>query len=133
MLRRRGFRLWSSWIAMLAILMTALAPTVSHALARSDHADAGWVEICRGAGSTWIYIGSADVTQAGHPPSDTYGHALDHCPYCTLHAAHPGSPPAPMAIDLLVLGHATPQLPASVLQARLAWYRALSRGPPVSI
>jgi hypothetical protein len=116
----------AAWIAILAVLLAALAPTLSAAW-RSQRSG-GWVEICRALGSSWVYVGD-DAAQAPDGPAPGVG--LEHCPYCTLQAAGAvGMPPVPLVLGLLALRFAAP-LPALWPPAlQQAWYRALSRGPP---
>jgi len=54
-------RLVSTWIAIAAILLNALMPTLSLAVEPSRHpgqqGGAQWVEICTTQGSSWVQLG----------------------------------------------------------------------------
>jgi hypothetical protein len=88
MLRSRLFHRLATWAAFVAVLMAALAPALSHALA--SRGDAGWVEVCTAEGSRWVQ-GSGGP---GEPAAPAGAHALDHCGYCTLHTDDPALPGA---------------------------------------
>lgn len=89
MLSRSTHRL-AAWIACIAMAMSALAPTVSHALPSITGAGAGapgWVEVCTLAGSKWVKLdAAADPVQPSAPQAS---HTIEHCPYCALHAGLP--------------------------------------------
>jgi hypothetical protein len=123
----RTVRVLTSWLAVLAILMAGLAPSILHAL--GSRIGSSEVEICTSVGAKWVYVGgnASDETPA---PSGT--HSFDHCPYCSLHAnaiAIPASPAAtlpapPLAHDLPIAFLAAPRTLA-------AWVSAQPRAPPL--
>lgn len=129
-----------AWIAFLAILLAACAPTLSQ-LSRSQHAVA-WVQVCRAqGGTTWVALDAGGASQAGAPSGDpTPGaptplrgqpHLLDHCPYCSLHTD--ALPPMPAMPRIAQAGVATPQVPRAFLHAPHTahpWRPAQSRAPP---
>jgi hypothetical protein len=121
----RTHRRLTSWIAALAILLASLAPALSHALAPAMGSN--WVEICTTQGSKWIQAGEDGLE---HAPAS--GHALEHCPYCSLHVPALGLPPATdLAQPPLGLCH---EVPLAFLSAPLtlhAWVSALPRAPPL--
>ena len=121
----RTHRRLTSWIAALAILLASLAPALSHALASATGSN--WVEICTTQGSKWIQAGEDGSEQA--PAS---GHALEHCPYCSLHAPALGLPPATDLAQLpLGLCHEVPLAFLSAPRTLHAWVSALPRAPPL--
>ena len=92
------------WIACFAILLNALAPSVSHAIAFSRGVPATW-EICR----------------------------ADGCAYCQTHAGSFGLPPATLA-SLPVTGmRLTPFLFYRAPLPLAVWATAQPRGPPAPI
>lgn len=115
----------STWIAVLAVLMAALAPAISDAL--GDPNKAPWVEVCTTQGSKWF---NAQIESTGDSTPEL-GHTLDHCPYCPVHANAVGIWCAPLqAVP-------APALAPSVLHAFLAaprtvhaWLSAPPRAPP---
>lgn len=68
------------WIAIFAILMNALAPSISHALAFASDDPSSW-EICRSDRSQSLVSDQGLVKQT----SDSVG-SMDHCGYCLPHA-----------------------------------------------
>lgn len=78
---RRSRRL-GSWIATFAILVAALAPMLSQALA-DQTSPASWSAICTAQGEQWV---RTDVGVPGDPAQGPASPAdlLDHCPYCPL-------------------------------------------------
>ena len=96
-LRRRPL---FAWIALLAITLATLMPTVSRALARGAASRVSWTEICTASGAQWVNLDSATIVEGaqsavpgepgGNPPAHN---PLDHCPFCLLAADRLG--PAP--------------------------------------
>lgn len=86
--RRRMASRLAAWFAILAMLMSALAPTVSRVVAAERSTQ--WVEICTAMGMTRM-LTDAD----GEPvpnPAQTVVRA--DCPYCALSVVAPPPPPA---------------------------------------
>lgn len=106
---------WWARCLLVLMLLVALAPTVSRAMAAQQGA-AGWVELCTSAGTRWVQVN--DDTGAADAATDTAGahdahHALDACGYCVLASERF----APMLPTLpAVLAHA----PAWVVPAYVA-------------
>lgn len=116
-----------SWTACFAILLMALAPTISHAV-RGD-APTGWAEICSVTGAKLI---SLDDTASSQPDSGE-AQALAHCPYCSLHSSTPGMPPAPPAgLAPMPLGFELPELFLLAPRTLFAWASAQPRAPPLN-
>jgi hypothetical protein len=114
-----------SWIAALAVLLAAVAPAASHALASATGTP--WVQVCTAQGSKWIPFAEDPTEQA--PAS---AHVLDHCPYCSLQTPALGLPPAPP--QLLPLDRRGLELPLAFLSAPRtlhAWVSAQPRAPPL--
>lgn len=127
MFERKTFRL-TAWLACLAMLMAAFAPTMSRALAAQGGADSQ-IMICTAAGMRFV-----DARQDGldEPASPTQKAAAQgDCPYCSS----AGHAPALPVEDLTRLGRvdrtlvrarepARPTLPSNPITAPFA------RGPP---
>lgn len=73
---RRGRRIVLSWIAFVAILLASFAPSVTKALSASTGLP--WETICSAA--------NVGTDRHGTPAAPALPHALEHCPYCALHA-----------------------------------------------
>jgi hypothetical protein len=122
---RRLTRRFASWIAVLAILMAALAPAVSPALGTTGAAS--WVEVCTAQGSKWV---QADAGTGGDSAPGAE-HALEHCPYCSIHPNAVGIPPAPLqALPAAELAHAVPLAFLAAPRTLHAWVSAQPRAPP---
>ena len=120
-------------LALLAVLLLALAPSVSRALsAGSTQVLAGWSELCTTMGLQ--LLPSENRTLSGTPaPAPTPGNG-DYCDYCPLAASLP--------LLLLALGLLLPSrredarllLPAAPRLRLAANLRGLgSRGPPLPL
>ena len=130
----------SSWIAILAILLNALMPTVSMALENSrgnpGASSSDWVEVCSSQGTTWVRMGKDGslLEQTSRKPVDAPASAHEgHCLYCLTHAASFGLPPLPVWV-LPVWPSTTDLLPqrAALAQTPVAWLAPAARAPPAS-
>lgn len=119
-------RRFTTWLAMLALVMSALAPTVSQAVAMSsDRAD--WLEVCTTTGVMWVKADSA-ATDDGTLPM--VGHEQG-CNICTHTVA--SAPPVLLGITTPVTGQpsAQPQALVSSAHPAVLWAPAQSRAPPL--
>jgi len=115
-LRRHAARL-----ALAAMLLGALAPAVSHALAwsRAGAAAPSLLDICMGGKPRAAALGLASMaspleSSLAQPVSGQEPAAFpDHCPFCLLVAERLGPPPA----ALVHFFHADPALPRPDTQA----------------
>ena len=87
----RLHRRFTAWLAALALVMGALAPTVAQAMvAGGDRAD--WLEVCSVSGMVWV---NADTGESGDRQPDggaPMGGGSQHCAWCTLHGGATGLP-----------------------------------------
>lgn len=125
-LTRRALTLW---IAMLAVLFSALAPAVSHALAAGD-STSSWGEICsvNGARPTSLSAGTPQK-----PVKDALQHHIEHCPFCATHGASFALLP-PVALPFAVIGghDLFPSLYYHAPAPLFSWAAAQPRGPPAA-
>ena len=127
--RRNARQRLTAWIATFAILIGALAPTVSQAMSAFGDGGTRWLEVCTSAGMLWV-AAKADG-EAQDEDGGGSGVMAGHCPYCCTHAgsfALPPSEPAVFAVEgpqqlLPVLYHAAPR-------PLFAWAAAQPRAPP---
>jgi hypothetical protein len=116
----------AAWIACLAILFAALAPSVSHALgaARGDV----WTEICSPGGARMVKVG---LDQADGGPAAGAATAFEHCSFCAVHG---GASPLPAGqaglAQLLTAGTLRPLLFFQAPHPLPVWNAAQSRAPP---
>ncbi len=112
-------------IALFAMLMAALMPTLSHALQAGG--SKAWIEVCTVVGAKWVTPENSNPDEQA-PASMA---SMDHCPYCSTQGQL-------RALTLsLTLASASSALqfdvPRLFLLAPLthhAWARALPRAPP---
>lgn len=116
------------WLAWVAMLFGASAPTVSRALAAAN-GPTGWIEVCTSTGARWVPLSGVDAP-AEAPPNPPDSLSLNHCPFCLLGADRLGLPPAPTTLPW-VLG-ALPAPDQVVTGPGCGVFRphAWSRGPP---
>lgn len=143
MVLSRVHRRCFAWVAFLAILLAACAPTLSQ-LSQSQHA-ATWVQVCRAqGGTTWVALDALGASQAIDPSADPSAdpsrhptplrgqpHLLDHCPYCSVHTD--ALPPTPSLPRIAQVGVAAMQVPRAFLHAPHTahpWRPEQSRAPP---
>ena len=113
------------WIAMLAVLFSALAPAISHALAAA--APERLVEICTVDGVKTLSLAAADISKA---PAKSM-HGMEHCPYCVTHGGSTGLPPAPAMTLAVIGGHDLyPSLFYSAPRPLYQWSAGQPRAPP---
>lgn len=141
-MKSRARRLLHVWIACCAILLNALAPAVSHALALADgrHAGPAW-EICRNDGTRLTGHGVLDeatflaLTDRGRPappPGDDAAAPMADCGYCLAHAGALGLPPAAaLPLPFAAMPAARPFLFYHAPRPLETWVAAHPRGPPV--
>jgi hypothetical protein len=116
-------RPWAVWLAVLIAVFSALAPTVSHALALTYRVAPMEASYCSS-------MGMVDAV-----PDSTGGQgsaaALVHCPFCLHVTDRLAPPPQPVVCPLRVVGrHPPPRVlpvPAYAVDFVLA---AAPRGPP---
>lgn len=130
MLFSRVHRRFTTWLALLAMVMGALAPTVAQAMvASSDRAQ--WVEVCSVSGMVWVQ------TDAGEPASGHDGQAptrdaAQQCAWCSLHGGAAGLPPVTAKAE--PLPRQTDLPPAFLRAVTLSgtWAPPQARAPPLS-
>lgn len=126
---------WTIWIACFAVLMNALAPSISHAMASRSGVPATW-EICRGGvgaasatGRTDLVVVGADVSLAKQVAAQLA--PMEDCGYCLPHAGSDALMPSTITGLGLMGGHALrPFLFYRAPQPLLALTAAPPRGPP---
>jgi Protein of unknown function (DUF2946) len=117
----------TTWIAIFAILLSALAPSISSALTvltvRNGNSPS-WAEICSTSNST------ASVNKKTQS-STSDAHESKHCPFCLPHAGNFALPPAAMPCCAVAAGHDTfPPLYYQAPSLLFSWVTANPRGPP---
>jgi hypothetical protein len=122
----RTSRTLACWIAVLAIQVAALAPSISLALDVKN--DASWIEVCTSVGAKWV---QPDGSSADQAPASGEVHPFEHCPYCSLHANAVAIPAVPGVPALAI--SSSDRLPTAFLTAPhtlCAWVSVQPRAPP---
>lgn len=110
------------WLAIVAIAMSALAPSISQAISVADQGVGLTMEICSVDGQKMTLQVDVGQRDDGHSKNE-------HCPYCTLHAP---------VLHTLESGRTFeqtgknlyPQLFYQSPQPLFAWVSLPSRAPP---
>jgi hypothetical protein len=134
------------WLAVLLALFSALAPTLSHALAATGARQAFSIEVCTGDGLRRVVAGhDADasiaaglagsaqaISTAGDDGSPASTTSLLHCPFCLLGANTMALPPAPSTFRFVPtnLPVGSPRPNCAAPRATLFVLVAAPRGPP---
>lgn len=127
----RYTRLLTAWMALFAILLVALAPSISHAFASKivSSSSAQTVEICTVSGVKQVSVPSDGVLK----PFSTVKHDqhFEDCPFCRIHGDTPGPAPAAVAVRLSTdASFPRPLLFYQALRLLFAWAPPQSRAPP---
>ena len=122
----------AAWIACFAILLAALAPSISQAIANAkQETGSGWAEICSVAGIRFVQV---DDGASDGGKSDGKAMQMEHCAFCSTHAGSVGLPPSPVLPLLVASGTAI--FPALYYQSPaplFIWSTAQSRAPPALV
>lgn len=119
-----------AWIATFAILLAALAPSISHAVAAAKGEKSLWVEICSIAGSKLVRVGDADGAKDPAAPVQK-PMSMEHCPFCFTHAGSTGIlPSAEFVLPPAAGKPVAPSLYYHSPRPLFNWAPAQSRAPP---
>lgn len=115
---RHRLRLFT-WLALVAMLGLALAPSVSHALSAQQSSNP-WTEICSSSNS------------GEQPGSGGAAMHLEHCALCCVAASAMGMPPAPIAVLPAPEGaNYVATLFLAAAHSLFAWSPPQARAPPL--
>jgi hypothetical protein len=118
---------------VLVMLFAALAPAVSHALARYGGQSIIMMEVCTSQGARiMVMVPSQQATDQESAPVHSSVH-LEHCKFCTNMAGSQAPGPDPGTVALMVQG-VLAFAPPAFYQARTTdhvWRQAPARAPPV--
>jgi len=130
MIFSRQTRRFATWIAFIAMLFAALAPSVSHALAAAGKANPLWTEICSADGARFAkHDGASDSSSQENKSSI----AFEHCPYCLTHGGSVGLPPSlPFHLPVITASFSLPFLFYQSSRPLFVWASPQSRAPPAS-
>ena len=115
------------WLALLGVLFSTLAPTVSHAMAPGQPATLE-MQICSSAGMVTMTVALDDADAPDGAGAMT---PFEHCPYCSQHANFPVLLPDRFAIMALPALQADyPHRFYRSATPLFAWSASSPRGPP---
>ncbi|MES2263280.1 MAG: DUF2946 domain-containing protein [Pseudomonadota bacterium] len=149
MAKKSLFRQAQAWIALCAVLLNALVPSVSHAVAYAKGSPPLW-EICRADGTRLVGSGDIDfatvtsVTGSGsgsgkkltvqQKPKPAGMAMTGDCGYCAVHAGSFGLPPSALSGLPVAGGHSLYSfLFYRAPQPLATWSASRPRGPPVPV
>jgi hypothetical protein len=116
------------WIASFAILLAALAPSISHAVTAAQGSPNGWMEICTVAGAKLVQIHDGQPAKSNPGEKSTH---FEHCPFCLNHAVSPSLlPTAEFTIPVIENSAVFPPLFYQASRPLFAWTAAQPRAPP---
>jgi hypothetical protein len=119
----------TAWIACFAVLLAALAPSISHAISAANGSGASWVEVCSLTGAKLVNVGD-EQDPASSAPAEK-GFHFEHCPFCSMHGGTVGL--LPTAGFTLPVASGEQPLPSLFYQSPrplFIWAAAQSRAPP---
>jgi len=114
------------WIAIIAVLMSSLAPSVSQAVSLAQHGQGISIEICTTTGVKMTH--AIDLSLSGN--ADESAQSGGHCPLCVVY----GNYVLPLNYELSfakpVNSNIYPQLFYQSPKPLFAWVALPSRAPP---
>lgn len=115
----------AGWLAALAMLMLALAPALTRALASVD--TASWVPVCTADGLVQVQL----LEDGQRIPNPAEHVAQAECPYCALQAQVQVLPSSPLRLALPLRADGAAPPPAGALHRGASpWPPAQARAPP---
>jgi Protein of unknown function (DUF2946) len=116
-----------TWFALVAMWALALAPSVSHALARAQGEAGRWAEVCTPQGLQRVTLGDE-----GPATPATEGAYLAHCAFCGLGGADGAVLPtaAPAGAPDATAGSLMPVAPQALPCTLADWSSPPARAPP---
>lgn len=119
-----------AWIACLAMLLNALAPAVSHAMASAQGNTSLLQEVCSAAGNKTPIVLDLGIKK----PANSNGSKsapMQHCPYCCTHAGAFGLAAGhTSAIATPNLSYSVPELFYHAPRPLFVWAASSPRAPP---
>jgi len=119
----------------MAILLNAIAPTLSHAFSADQNEQTTWMQVCTVAGIKLIplSINNAPAESSSQPaPDSSMLMSMEHCAYCFNQASSWAlMPTAEFSIEPLNLSYHLPPLFYQSPRPLFAWASSNPRAPPV--
>ena len=93
MIRTTRLRLWPTWLALWALVLSTCLPTLSQAAVQFTDRE-GWIEVCTSTGMVWVRADTANAET--DPPAEANKQA--GCTWCLAAGGHPALPTQPQAL-----------------------------------
>jgi hypothetical protein len=116
----------SHWIAVFAILMSSVAPTVSQAVSLVQNGQGISIEVCTTTGIQMTQV--IDISDASN--ADEPAQANGHCPLCVVHGNYALPLNHELSFAKPVNSNIYPQLFYQSPKPLFAWVALPSRAPP---
>ncbi len=116
----------SHWIAVFAVVMGSVAPTVSQAVSLAQHGQGISLEICTTTGVKMTQV--IDASDA-----DESAEASFHCPLCVIHGNYALPLNQELSFAKPVNSNIYPQLFYQSPKPLFAWVALPSRAPPALV
>jgi len=124
----RATKLFTSWMASVAIVIATLAPSITHAFRVG--AGGAWGEVCSASGPKLVMLGDGST---GSVPAPDQVHPFEHCLYCSL---QPVAGLLPNSIAALpswtALAFEVSPVPLKPPRSVFVWTGPPSRAPPLA-
>jgi hypothetical protein len=119
-------RRFAAWLACFAVLLAALAPSISHAVGALK-GQAAWVEVCTATGTALVKLPGEQVPDQPRPDL----HA-EHCVFCGNHAGAFALPAGDISLVVAVAqgGDLLPTLYYQAPRPLFVWAAGQPRAPP---
>ena len=119
-----------AWVACIAILLNALAPAISHAMAASRGDSAIWQEVCSAAGNKTPVALDLGIKKPGND-KDSKSAPMQHCPYCYTHAGSFGLMTTfATVVAAPDIAYSVPELFYHAPRPLFVWAASSPRAPP---
>jgi len=126
---RSGHKI-AAWIACFAIMLAALAPSISHAIASVKGIPHGWIEVCTNNGARLVKLDGSSQSTTFPDNGKTHIH-FEHCPFCQHHHGDLAIPStAKLALPTSPRFSILPTLFYQASRPLFAWSIAHPRAPP---
>ena len=119
-----------SWIAMFALVLGALAPTVSSAVSWATGGEVRWIEVCTTSGVKLVPM-DAEYAASGEERGDTALFASERCPLCFTQGGVLALPPGTgMSLPVLSVRDPFSAVHYRAPPPLFIWAASQSRAPP---
>ena len=114
------------WIAIIAVLMSSVAPSVSQAVSLAQHGQGISIEICTTTGVKMTQVIDASVASDAGESAEANG----DCPLCVVHGNYVPTLNHELSFAKPVNSNIYPQLFYQSPKPLFAWVALPSRAPP---